>query len=316
MDFDSIASGLAEVSPIIPQRIASVPGRVLHIDGDILAYQCSGGDDTDVGTARNILRHTINKLADASGAEKVILHLTASGSTKGDRHLIAQTKVYQGQRKGARPKNWQYLRDYMMDGAAGYIKNWADREADDGFGFVSANMQGSIIASRDKDMRMLPGLHLVWDTLAIVNVPIDAYAVEEEAKLYGPAFFWHQMLMGDTADNIPGLPRHPAYPRGVGEVAARKILARADSTESAFRAVLTAYKEEWKGEYADRFVEQAALLWIRRTRAAPILEFMDYLPESACETTDEDALIEAGERLLAHVNKLKEEANAYQTPLS
>src|SRR6218665_2902333 len=139
VNFTDIADEVAKANPVEPVGVPTVPGRRVHIDGDMLAYQCGGNDDTDVATSRRILKSKIDLFKDASGAEGVLLHLTASGSTKGDRAAIAYTKPYQGQRKGHRPKNWQYLRDYMAEGLAGPVKQWFDREADDGFGFISMN---------------------------------------------------------------------------------------------------------------------------------------------------------------------------------
>lgn len=297
MDF----SQLEGVPAIEPQGVPVVPGRRIHIDGDMLAYQCGGNDDTDVATSRRILKSKIDLFKEASGAEGVLLHLTASGSTKGHRAVIAYTKPYQGQRKGHRPKNWQYLRDYMIEGLAGPVKQWFDREADDGFGFISENCPLDVIATRDKDMRMLPGWHLNWDTYELVKVGADQFALEAGGKLYGHKWFWTQMLWGDAADNIPGLPKHPDFPRGVGEVAAGKILAFAHDDESAAHAVAQAYKAYWGDEWADRYVEQASLLWIRRTNQAPINEWMAYLPVGP-------ELKAAGERQLARVKALLDEA--------
>lgn len=297
MDF----SQLEGVQAIEPQGVPVVPGRRVHIDGDMLAYQCGGNDDTDVATSRRILKSKIDLFKDASGAEGVLLHLTASGSTKGDRAAIAYTKPYQGQRKGHRPKNWQYLRDYMAEGLAGPVKQWFDREADDGFGFISMNCPLDVIATRDKDMRMLPGWHLNWDTYELVKVEPDQFALEAGGKLYGHKWFWTQMLWGDAADNIPGLPKHPDFPRGVGEAAASKILAFAHDDDSAAHAVAQAYKAHYGNEWADRYVEQASLLWIRRTNQAPINEWMAYLPVGP-------QLKAAGERQLARVQALLDEA--------
>ena len=274
MDF----SQLKGVQAIEPQGVPLVKGRRVHIDADMLAYQCGGNDETDVATSRRILKSKIDLFKDAAGAESILLHMTASGSTKGDRAVIAYTKPYQGQRKGHRPKNWQYLRDYMADGLAGPIKQWYDREADDGFGFISAQCHGDVIATRDKDMRMLPGLHLNWDTYELVEVKPDVFGVEHGGKLYGHKWLWTQMLWGDAADNIPGLPKHPDFPRGVGEVAAGKLLAFAHDDDSAAQAVAQAYKAYWGDEWADRYAEQASLLWIRRTNQAPIDEWAAYLP--------------------------------------
>ena len=297
MDF----SQLEGVQAIEPQGVPVVLRRRVHIDADMLAYQCGGNDETDVATSRRILKSKIDLFKDASGAEGVLLHLTASGSTKADRAAIAYTKPYQGQRKGHRPKNWQYLRDYMAEGLAGPVKQWFDREADDGFGFISAHCPLDVIATRDKDMRMLPGLHLNWDTYELVHVPADVFGLEAGGKLYGHKWFWTQMLWGDAADNIPGLPKHPDFPRGVGEVAAGKLLAFAHDDDSAAQAVAQAYKAHWGDEWADRFVEQASLLWIRRTSHAPINEWMAYLPVGP-------QLKAAGERQLARVQALLDEA--------
>lgn len=301
MDFTDIANEVGAANAIEPQGVPVVKGRRVHIDADMLAYQCGGNDETDVATSRRILKSKIDLFKDAAGAEGVLLHLTASGSTKGDRAVIAYTKPYQGQRKGNRPKNWQYLRDYMADGVAGPVKQWYDREADDGFGFISANCPLDVIATRDKDMRMLPGLHLNWDTYELVSVPADVFATEACGKLYGHKWFWTQMLWGDSADNIPGLPKHPDFPRGVGEVAAAKLLAFADDDASAAQAVAQAYKAHWGGEWADRYVEQASLLWIRRTQQAPVEEWAQFLPIGP-------QLQAAVERMLTRVNTLKEEA--------
>lgn len=278
MDFTDIANEVGAANAIEPQGVPIVKGRRVHIDADMLAYQCGGNDDTDVATSRRILKSKIDLLKDAAGAESILLHMTASGSTKGNRAVIAYTKPYQGQRKGHRPKNWQYLRDYMADGLAGTVKQWYDREADDGFGFISEHCKGDVIATRDKDMRMLPGLHLNWDTYELVEVKPDVFGVEHGGKMYGHRWFWTQMLWGDAADNIPGLPKHPDFPRGVGEVAAGKLLAFADDDDSAAQAVAQAYEAHWGGEWADRYAEQASLLWIRRTNQAPIAEWAAYLP--------------------------------------
>lgn len=297
MDFSQIEG----VPAIEPQGVPVVPGRRVHIDADMLAYQCGGNEDTDVATSRRILKSKIDLFKDAAGAEGVLLHMTASGSTKGHRALIAYTKPYQGQRKGHRPKNWQYLRDYMAEGLAGPIKQWFDREADDGFGFISMNCPLDVIATRDKDMRMLPGWHLNWDTYELVKVEPDQFALEAGGKLYGHKWFWTQMLWGDAADNIPGLPKHPDFPRGVGEVAASKLLAFADDDDSAAMAVAQAYKAHYGAEWAERFCEQASLLWIRRTNQAPINEWMAYLPVGP-------QLKAAGEKQIARVQALLDEA--------
>lgn len=300
--FSDIADAVAAEHPVEVQTVAKVPGRVLFIDADMLCYQCGGNDETDVATSRRILKNKIDLFLEASGAERFVLGLTGDGSTKGDRAAIAYTKPYQGQRKGRKPKNWQYLRDYISQGLAGPVKTVFDREADDLAGFMAqAYGDNSVLCSRDKDFRMLPGWHLNWDTYDLIKVEPDQFALEAGGKLYGKKWLWTQMLWGDAADNIPGLPKHPDFPRGVGEVAAGKLLAFADDDASAAKAVAQAYKAHWGDEWADRYAEQASLLWIRRTQQAPIDEWAQFLPIGP-------QLTAAVERMLTRVNLLKEEA--------
>ena len=305
-DFSGIADEVAATNAIEVQRVPKVEGRVLFVDADMLCYQCGGNDDTDVATSRRILKNKIDLFMEASGAERLVLGLTGDGSTKGDRAVIAYTKPYQGQRKGQRPKNWQYLRDYIGQGLAGPVKTVFDREADDLAGFMSQVYGGnSVLCSRDKDFRMLPGLHLNWDTYDLVEVKPDVFGVEHGGKLYGHKWWAVQMLWGDSADNIPGLPKHPDFMRGVGEVAAHKLLAFAVDMQSAVDALSNAYKAWWGAEWADRFAEQAALLWIRRTPKAPINEWLEYMP-GGWYTAE---LTEAAARQEARVNQLIKEAH-------
>lgn len=303
--FSDIADAVAAANAIEVQSVAKVPGRVLFIDADMLCYQCGGNDDTDVATSRRILKSKIDLFMEASGADRVVLGLTGEGSTKGDRAVIAYTKPYQGQRKGHKPKNWQYLRNYIADGLAGQVKAVFDREADDLAGFMSEQYPGKVVlCSRDKDFRMLPGWHLNWDTYELVKVEPGQFALEAGGKLYGHKWWAVQMLWGDSADNIPGLPKHPDFMRGVGEVAAHKLLAFAVDMQSAVDALANAYKAWWGAEWADRFAEQAALLWIRRTAKAPINEWLEYMP-GGWYTAE---LTEAATRQEARVNQLIKEA--------
>jgi hypothetical protein len=90
-----------------------------------------------------------------------------------------------------------------------------DQEADDGVAqaqyaaIKAGNTDLSCIVSKDKDLRMVPGLHLCTKTNSIINVSaFGSIQIDSKGKLtgYGTKFFWAQMLMGDTADNIRGLP--------------------------------------------------------------------------------------------------------------
>lgn len=279
------AAGAAALVPDAGAHPAQVPGRVMHLDGDLLCYCAGGNPDTSVATSRHNALAKIEKARVLSGSQSVVVHLTTADSTKGDRRLIATVKPYQGQRNSSRrPQNWGYLRDFFENyqGGAFAVKLWAQREADDGLA-LSAHLAGGecVIHSGDKDMRMFPGHHLDWNTYEMVHVPNGTFEVwnADQSKLFGLKWFWMQMLQGDGADHIPGLPSHMG--KRVGEVRAAQILADCQTHLDCYDTVVECYAMEYGYEWADRFVEQAALLWMRRDLAADCANFLEYMPAYA-----------------------------------
>lgn len=251
-----------------------VEGQPLHVDGDYLAYYCAGNDDTSVGEARNNALSRLARGAEVSGSSRIIVHLSARDCDKGKRHAVAKSKPYQGQRdSGRKPKNWDSLREWMedYDGDRFTVKVWRDREADDGMAYVSEasyriNRPGAVMTA-DKDMRMFAGLHIVWKTYEMVEIPQGTYEKWHGGKCYGHKWFWLQMIQGDTADNIPGLPR-------CGEVAALKTLEGTTCNQQAMEKVLDLYRSKMGDDYSDYFVEQAVLLWMRTDIGAKLCDFL------------------------------------------
>lgn len=278
MDIDraiAIANGAVEAGATsAPVIAATVPNSILVIDGDGFNYSCAGSDDTSPAWARTRLLDRINGLKQTTGAERVEVHLTYPGSNKRMRYAIASVKPYQLSRKTHKPKNWQFLRDVLE--AMPEAKSWGDREADDGiamtaFEYASAG-HTCFIASADKDMRMLPGIHVHLETYEQVPVPLDAWDVQGwGGKQFGRKWFYLQMLHGDAVDNIPGLERWVnlnGKPVLCGEKTAAKILEFIPDSIVAMTAVATCYQDYYGDAWADRMVEQAALLWLSQDSAA------------------------------------------------
>lgn len=271
----AIAKGADSKAMPFTQHVETVPGRVLHIDGDYAAYYCSGKDGTPIGLARRNVIDRIEKAVRASGAESVDVHLTSGSSHKGYRYLVAESRPYQGQRNaGRKPDNWHALRDFMenYEGSLFNPVTWSDREADDGMAYMSTVQlsagKSPVIHTRDKDMRMFGGLHLEWQTFVSHNVPLGCFeSYDRDGLMYGHKWFWSQMLTGDSADHIPGLPR-------VGKEAALRILRDIHNNEQAFGVVTELYRSKIGDRWADYFVEQAALLWMR---VCPMVDIVDYL---------------------------------------
>lgn len=272
MDYDAIIEAAAAATPTTRQ---AVPGLVAHIDGDALAYHAAGPDDMSPGQCRHNVLARVAKVRRLTGAESVVLHLTCPASHKGHRYLIAQTRPYQGQRKtGRRPRNWQAARDCMATYTGGEYSTrlWSDREADDGIAHLcdTAAQAGTpaVIHADDKDLRQFAGRHLNWRTWQITDVPTGAYEViGPDGLLYGHKWFWSQLVTGDTADFIPGLP-------GQGSKAAEKLLAGTKSNQDAYEAVSGLYKARIGAGWASYLVEQAGLLWMRTGAAGEVLDFL------------------------------------------
>ena len=295
----------------------TVPGRVTHIDADFAAYMVSAFDDVsfeDMTHNLDVMRETLRLM---SGAERTQLHLTPSSSNKGFRFEIAIQKEYQGNRQDKpKPKLLNAVRSWMHQHRNAYL--WKDQEADDGlaqalYREVGENPKLSVLVSKDKDLRMVPGYHMDWDTGDITFIGeddlfgwISLYTPEPKEKEDGsytkPAikligrgtkFFWAQMLMGDGADNIQGIQKVPGKTKwkSCGLKAAYELLANVESDKEAFTLIRDLYRDceqqvggyrHWKtGEpktWQQVFKSEAALLWMRRKESAT--DVLDWFMET------------------------------------
>lgn len=275
--------GYAAKTCLIP---TPVRGRVINIDGDYFCYHCAGHDDTPVGVARRVYNETLNELARMSGATKVVVHVTHGSSTKGDRFLWAKTKPYQGQRKHSRrPRNWQFLRQYAEHDPRSVL--YYDREADDGIvkaawdAYRRNESNLCVTASPDKDMRMGPCMHIDVNTfeLTMVADPWDAWISMQKGgkpKAWGVPQFAYQLLIGDTADNIPGIGRFNNKLCGektafhlMGYMAHREEVSADGSCtthylrgDRAVASVVSMYYDQWGDKFEEMLRERARLLWM------------------------------------------------------
>lgn len=282
----------AKAQGALPSAVPAAldPNRELHIDGDYAAYYYSGKDDTAPGAAKANMLDAFRNVRQLGGAGgRAVVHLSAGGGDKGKRYKIATVKNYQGQRdSGRKPKNWEYLRDFLENSLPhpefkGVL--WSDREADDGVAAAAAYAhtvgRTPVIYSRDKDFRMIPGLHIVWTTLDAVRLhPGEWERIGPDGEVYGLKWFYLQMLQGDTADNIPGLERIRVggKDKTIGAVGADKLLAGTANIMSGYNRVAEAYEGYYGEAWTDRFVEQAALLWMRTDNQAAVEDFLKAVP--------------------------------------
>lgn len=281
-----------------------VNGRVAHIDGDFICYYSTCHEDEDWETMTRSALTQIEKLRRMAGAESVCVHLTSKYSDKGKRSDCAVQKEYQGNRKGKpKPKNLERMRLYLAEHhAPGYeARYWTNQEADDGMcqaawaAIQEGKPQLAVIVSPDKDLRQCQGWHMDWNTgkmqevVGFGKIKLDRSGKATKLVGYGTAFFWAQMLMGDTADNIQGLPKITSEilniflgygtckDKSCGPVAAYNLLKDCTTDSEAASIVSAAYeayglkhgfKDYRTGEPVNWklvMASEATLLWMRRT---------------------------------------------------
>jgi len=269
----TLAAAIAAASASQPHaRPDTVVGRTLLADGDGLAYYCAGNDDTPSGLARRNLESKIEAAMRAAGADKVVILATSSASHKGHRYAISRVKPYQGKRnKSRKPRNWQFMRELIERDPRTVVTDTL--EADDLFHINSVRLgdENVAILTEDKDMRMVPGWHLHWENHSLVRVHPSTWAFEANDKLFGRKWFWQQMCQGDGVDNVPGLTQCliDGKLQQCGEVRAKRLLADAHSEAPALEIVYDQYMQTYGAtsavEGVTAFIEQACLLWMRRT---------------------------------------------------
>ena len=210
------------------------------IDGDILVYRIGFSSEEEV-EAIAIARCSefIEDMLLFNGFDSYQGYLTGKKNFRND---VAITAPYKGNRKAAKPKHYQVLRDYMQK-AWGFIMI-EDQEADDAIGIAAYEHQVGeyCICSIDKDLDMLRGDHFNF-------VKNEFYFIEEEQGIKN---FYKQLLMGDRVDNIIGI-------KGIGTVKAERLLKECKNEQEMYLTVLEAYKGDDK-----RVLENGQLLWIRR----------------------------------------------------
>ena len=214
------------------------------LDSDILAYRIGFACEAEsVGLALSRLDKIITDiLLDCDHGDFFYdewkLFLTGSNNFRKE---IATTAVYKGNRTAPKPQHLPALRKHMIEQWGAVVAE--GEEADDAIAIEGTRYGDScIMVSLDKDFDQIPGWHYNF-------VKKKHYHVDQAQ---GDRFFYTQILTGDKADNIIGLFR-------VGPVKAAKLLEETTTVKEMYDACVKAYDGN-----ADRVIENARLLWLRR----------------------------------------------------
>lgn len=235
------------------------------LDGDILRFEI--GFAAEVGwkaiTNReelppfdyvaDLLHQRLEYILHQTGADDYVLYLSGGKSFRYD---VAKTKPYKGQRKDNKPWHFHNLTAYMVGVLDAKVVTGI--EADDALAIDHLQKpEQTIICTRDKDLRQVPGWSYSWELgqqpsfgptkiEKFGNLTLSA----NHKKLTGTGllFFYGQLLVGDAVDNIPGLDK-------CGPVKAYSLLKDVDNP---FEVVRKAYNDD------ELLLEQGRLLWIVR----------------------------------------------------
>ena len=212
------------------------------IDADLIAYRCACTceDDDTSGLVLSRVQELTERIITNANADSYTLFLTGANNFR--EKVSTEYKAHR--RDKPRPKWLETCREYL-------VTEWQAKvtdgyEADDALGMLQTDQ--TIICSLDKDLLMVPGKHYRW--------------VKEEYKDVTPEqglkFFWTQMIVGDTADNIFGV-------RGLGPVKAERALSgiegeTLEELNSKYYGVVSSLYND-----TNRLHTNARLLWILRT---------------------------------------------------
>ena len=259
---------------------------MLLIDGDIVVYKAGFGaqktirDDSESNgdiipepvthafhKVNLILNGVLAAVLPGTAVPTVVLeygvdyriYLTSTDKSN-YRFKIAKTKEYKGNRKAGKPIHYDAIREFMCE-------HWNAEviygmEADDKMGIEACrNPSETVIASIDKDMLQIPCLHYNMDTGERVDA-LEGHSLElikNNKKLigFGIIWFYAQMLMGDNADNIPGIPKY-------GPVKAYNALSGCNTELDMLKCTYGIYKDTYGDDAFEMLMEVGDLLWILR----------------------------------------------------
>lgn len=177
--------------------------------------------------------------------------------------------AYKANRKSPKPIGYKALRAELLTESTAFM--FSKIEADDLMGiFATMHSIGDevVIASGDKDLMQIAGVHLWLDTGKEVE-PEDGLVVERSSdsiikrntEEHAQRFTYQQYLTGDPTDNIPGCPT-------IGDKRAKSIVDGFDLSDpvGCWQEIVRTYETKGKVEQPSDFATQQARL-VRVLRA-------------------------------------------------
>lgn len=214
-----------------------------------------------IARARKSLLNILNE----TDTKEYIIYLTSNDKSN-FRFERAKTEGPNGmgykQGRGEKPYYYQLIRDYYEEDENCEIIS--GMEADDALAIYQYNNEDTILCTQDKDLHMIPGEHydFVAKEFFTASDPGKVWIGKtaggrKKIKGVGLCWFYAQMLLGDTCDNIPGVHMY-------GPMKVEKLLRNVTDESEMIAIVWNIYYTKFKDKAKDRFLEVADLLWMLR----------------------------------------------------
>ncbi len=278
------------------QFAGHVVGRTLILDGDSACYNVTQ-KCAKLETAQRRFKTRVYEAMFLAQAEYARVHLTPKGCFKNGRHLLLGAKPYQANRGNTvKPPQLEPLRStattiFAPEDKVEVFAHY-DIEADDAVMIDAYAIPNSVVQSEDKDLNIVPCPRLCTRTGKMLILPKgDRYGwtgerYTESGKVksdgHGTKFFWLQMLMGDTADNVKGILRFDGAL--CGELTALRILDGVTDENHAANLVINGYRAINQNP-----LPEAEAMWLLRARgdtAAGYIWSLDLTPANRAFTQD------------------------------
>lgn len=209
-----------------------------------------------------MLLERIDNIKRSCNTDKEPVIYITSGRTF--RYDIAKRKPYKAGRKEDKPFHFNNIHVYLVHVLDAVVVTGI--EADDQLAIDHlASGETTILCSRDKDLRTIPGWSFGWELGKQASFGPELITQEGYLKLSdnhkslkgtGLAYFYSQVLTGDVADNVPGLPN-------CGPVRAYSLLD-GKSPDDMLSTVIEEYKNVFPDTWEAELTEQGQLLWLLR----------------------------------------------------
>lgn len=219
----------------------------------------------------------MKKAADTMTVEQTRCFLTSDDKSNFRFDIYPQ---YKANRSGSeKPSMYHQIRQYIQEKYDAEMVY--GMEADDKMSIIANEIYNKkssrhicLISSSDKDMRMVPGLHYEMGDAPVYEVhnpgALNMYRGSDR-KVWGTGlkWFYYQLLVGDTADNVPGLDLSPFDAYNLLKTDHCYVPGVVGENAWAIK-VLDEYIKQ--GQSRDDMTRNGRLLWMKTREDEPLWE--------------------------------------------